>query len=792
MENIEIEKIKNEVPLIIELDNFFYPFMVSSIFVSDELTLKTIDFAMENNLSIIITPKTDENLNLDSIEDMIFPVGTLCKVIRKTELPTSEFKVVIQGLKKVYIKKVLPRIPLLAKIKPLNTNKLNEEYDIGLIEFLETKLEKLIKINKDFPDDILKELQKKEVEEIDRLIDIIVSSLQLPLEKSYDIFQESDIYERIAKLVSFINYEIEKNNIKKKITNRVREKLAKYNKEHFLKQQLKEIEEELGETNSNHNDLKEYQKKLEAKKSFMQENAYKEVKKQLERLGRMHPESSEANLLHTYIEWVLELPFGKFSENNINIQDVETQLNKDHYSLKKPKDRIIEYFAVKELIRLRGKKTKDVVKNGVILCFVGPPGVGKTSLANSIATALNKKLVRIALGGLEDINELRGHRRTYVGAMPGRITQGLIEAKEMNPVVVLDEIDKLGQGNRGDPTSAMLEILDPEQNNKFRDYYLNFDLDLSSITFIATANNTSSIPAPLRDRMEFIQVNSYTPQEKYHIAKKYLIPQELKKHGLQNNEVTFSKKAIEIMISNYTREAGVRNLRRRIGDICRKSAKIFLEDNSTNKISVTIKNLKDFLEKEVFEIDLIDKTPKIGIVTGLAWTSVGGDVLKIEAIKIKGKGNLKLTGKLGDVMKESAQISFSVVKTLFDSGYLESEEESIYDKYDLHIHVPDGATPKDGPSAGIAMTTVIASILSGKKVRGDTAMTGEISLHGNVMPIGGLKEKMIAGHKAGVENIIIPKKNYDKDLIDIPDEVKNSIKIIGVEKIEEVLDFVLV
>ena len=568
--------------------------------------------------------------------------------------------------------------------------------------------------------------------------------------------------------------------------------MAKYNKEHFLKQQLKEIEEELGETNSNHNDLKEYQKKLEAKKSFMQENAYKEVKKQLERLGRMHPESSEANLLHTYIEWVLELPFGKFSENNINIQDVETQLNKDHYSLKKPKDRIIEYFAVKELIRLRGKKTKDVVKNGVILCFVGPPGVGKTSLANSIATALNKKLVRIALGGLEDINELRGHRRTYVGAMPGRITQGLIEAKEMNPVVVLDEIDKLGQGNRGDPTSAMLEILDPEQNNKFRDYYLNFDLDLSSITFIATANNTSSIPAPLRDRMEFIQVNSYTPQEKYHIAKKYLIPQELKKHGLQNNEVTFSKKAIEIMISNYTREAGVRNLRRRIGDICRKSARTFLEDNSITKISVTIKNLKDFLEKEVFEIDLIDKTPKIGIVTGLAWTSVGGDVLKIEAIKIKGKGNLKLTGKLGDVMKESAQISFSVVKTLFDSGYLESEEESIYDKYDLHIHVPDGATPKDGPSAGIAMTTVIASILSGKKVRGDTAMTGEISLHGNVMPIGGLKEKMIAGHKAGVENIIIPKKNYDKDLIDIPDEVKNSIKIIGVEKIEEVLDFVLV
>ena len=419
---------------------------------------------------------------------------------------------------------------------------------------------------------------------------------------------------------------------------------------------------------------------------------------------------------------------------------MEKRLNLDHFSLKKPKDRILEYFAVKELIELRGLKDKK--SRGNILCFVGPPGVGKTSLANSIATAMKRKLVRIALGGLEDVNELRGHRRTYVGAMPGRITQGLIDAKEMNPVIVLDEIDKLGRSYRGDPTAVMLEILDPEQNSKFRDYYLNFDLDLSKITFIATANDISKIPAPLRDRMEFISINSYTPQEKFQIAKKYLIPQEVKKHGLKLSEVFIAKKALEEIISNYTREAGVRNLRRRIAEISRKSARKLLESPELKRVSISVKNLKEFLDKTVFEIEQVDKTSKVGVVYGLAWTSVGGDVLKTEVIKTDGKGVLKLTGKLGDVMKESAQISMSVVKTLFDKGYLKSDIEQVYNKYDLHIHIPDGATPKDGPSAGITMTTAIASILTNSEVRGDTAMTGEISLHGDVMPIGGLKDRV--------------------------------------------------
>lgn len=447
---------------------------------------------------------------------------------------------------------------------------------------------------------------------------------------------------------------------------------------------------------------------------------------------------------------------------------------------------------------------------GAILCFWGPPGVGKTSLANSIATALKRPLIRIALGGLEDVNELRGHRRTYVGAMPGRITQGLIDAKKMNPVVVLDEIDKVSRSQRGDPTSALLEILDPEQNKEFRDYYLNFNIDLSNVIFIATANDVGNIPAPLRDRMEFIGVSSYTPQEKFEIAKRYLIPQELKKHGIKNSELSISKPALIEIIHSYTREAGVRNLRRRLADMSRKVAKQILEKPDMAKVSVTLKNLKEFFEKSVFEIEKTTKIPVVGVVNGLAWTAVGGDVLKIESIRIKGKGSMQLTGSLGEVMKESARIAMSVVKTLIDTKKLKisndnipktfKEEEDnaiidsseVYKRYDLHIHVPDGATPKDGPSAGIAMVSVIASILSSKKIRSEIAMTGEVSLSGDVLPIGGLREKLIAAHKAGMTKVLIPAKNYDRDLEDIPKEVRDSMEIMGVTRVEEVLKQILI
>ena len=489
-----------------------------------------------------------------------------------------------------------------------------------------------------------------------------------------------------------------------------------------------------------------------------------------------------------------------------------------------------------ELRGTSGKKSKEDGKNGgAILCFYGPPGVGKTSLANSIATALKRKLIRIALGGLEDVNELRGHRRTYIGAMPGRIVQGLIEANQMNPVIVLDEIDKISSSYKGDPTAVLLEILDPEQNSSFRDYYLNFNIDLSKIIFIATANDISLIPAPLRDRMEFIELSSYTPQEKFQIAKDYLIPQELQRHGLKAADVAINPAALSEIIEEYTRESGVRNLRRQIAAIFRKVAVKILKDKEFKKIVVTTKNLSEFLNKKVFEIDEVEKCDQIGIVNGLAWTAVGGDVLKIEAVKIKGKGAMTITGQLGDVMKESAQIAFSVVKVLIDEGKLKAGQdaesgaakasragknsalranggaskspaaarnlnaeensessEQIYNKFDLHIHVPEGATPKDGPSAGITMSTAIASILSERKVRADLAMTGEITLSGKVLPIGGLKEKLIAAHKAKIAEVLIPRKNYERDLAEIPDEVKNDLKITPVDRIEEVLELALV
>ena len=588
--------------------------------------------------------------------------------------------------------------------------------------------------------------------------------------------------------------------------------MEQVNKEYFLKEQLKQIQKELGTDNARDEEMEQYLQKLNALKPFMGENAYKEVHKQIKRLSRMHQDSGDANILQNYVEWVLEIPFGVYAKQKLSIQKVARQLDMDHYSLEEPKERIVEYFAVKELIAKRestqAKQTKKSEKKdnkkeersekGTILCFYGPPGVGKTSLANSIAKAIKRKLVRIALGGLEDVNELRGHRRTYIGAMPGRIIQGLIEAKEMNPLIVLDEIDKVGRSYRGDPTSVLLEILDPEQNHAFRDYYTNFDVDLSQAIFIATANDISTIPAPLRDRMEFIAISSYTPQEKYEIAKKYLIPQELKKHGLSQNEFNISAIALKQVIEKYTREAGVRSLRHKIAQIMRKSAILILKGSES--VSITPKNLNEFLDKIVFEISPADKQHSVGVVNGLAWTSVGGDVLKIEAIKIKGKGALTLTGSLGEVMKESAHIAHSVVKVLLDNKVLKqkstakktSSKTPIYQSYDIHLHVPEGATPKDGPSAGIAMACVIASILTDSKINASVAMTGELTLQGKVLAIGGLKEKLIAAHKAGIQRAIIPQKNYERDLKDIPKEVQQKLEIIGVSDIQEVLKLALI
>ena len=801
MQIYESKMFPAQLPVIVEDELFLYPFMITPLFLSDEENIEALNLALESQSPILVVPTKAQNEGAREF-DSIYDAGVIGTVMRRVPLPDGRVKILFQGTSKGRIVSKVSSKPLQAVVDVLHEKRPENTKSDALLTVLREKVRDLAALSHFFPPDLLKTIE--ESAEPSRVCDLILSSLRLKKKTAYEFFIEENLEQKLLKLIDYVIEEIEANKLQREIKNKVHSRIDKVNKEYFLKEQLKQIQQELGSDTSREEEIEEYRKKLEAKKKFMGEDAYKEIKKQIDKLARMHPDSADANTTQSYLDWVVEVPFENLANKKLSVQEVTKQLNADHYGLERPKDRIEEYFALRELLQLRGIAGK--VNNGAILCFAGPPGVGKTSLANSIAKALKRELVRVALGGLEDVNELRGHRRTYIGAMPGRIVQGLIEAKQMNPVVVLDEIDKVGRSFRGDPTAVLLEILDPEQNNKFRDYYLNINIDLSKVVFVATANDVSAIPPALRDRMEFIELSSYTPQEKFEIAKKYLIPQELKKHGLKPSEVTLGKDVLSLIISDYTRESGVRNLRRRLADIFRKAAKRLLEGEA-QKITVTTKNLNEFLEKKVFEIEHADKKPQIGQVNGLAWTSVGGDVLKIEAIRIQGKGGLQITGSLGDVMKESAYIAFSLVKVLIDARKIkvpakiipslpddvkdgvkkEPSPSEVYRRYDLHIHVPEGATPKDGPSAGITMVTAIASILTDTKVRSDVAMTGEITLSGRVLPIGGLKEKLIAAHKAGIKTSLIPRKNYERDLGDIPQDVKKDMQIIPVDVIEDVL-----
>ncbi|MDD5400784.1 MAG: endopeptidase La [Sulfurimonas sp.] len=792
-----------DIPVIVEDELFLYPFMIAPLFLSDESNIKAASKAIEESSLVIICPTKPSHEGERGFESL-YNAGVVGSIMRKVSLPDGRVKVLFQGLARAKVISKVSDSPLVAHVDVINATNVSSLKIDAILEILREKVRTLAGVSNYFPPDLLRTIEENH--DYNRIIDLICSTVKLKKEQAYKLFVESNTEKRFLDLIEYLIDEIEANKLQKEIRSKVHTHIEKINKEYFLKEQLKQIQKELGSDTSREEEIEEYRKKLEAKKEKMSVEAYKEIHKQIERLSRMHPDSSDASMTQTYLDWALEIPFGQESKKELKISEVENQLDKDHFSLEKPKERIAEFFAVKELMELRGVKDSS----GAIICFFGPPGVGKTSLANSIAEALKRPLIRIALGGLEDVNELRGHRRTYVGAMPGRIVQGLIDAKKMNPVVVLDEIDKVAKTGRGDPTAALLEVLDPEQNKEFRDYYLNFNIDLSKVIFIATANDVGKISAPLRDRMEFIAISSYTPQEKFEIASRYLIPQELKKHGLKKSELSISKPALKELIHSYTREAGVRNLRRRIADMSRKVAREILEHPEITKVSLTLKNLKDYFDKTVFEIEKTTKVPILGVVNGLAWTAVGGDVLKIESIRIKGKGTMQLTGSLGDVMKESAHIAYSVVKTLIDTKKLQIDDSNIplsvkemedgikidpsevYKRYDLHLHIPDGATPKDGPSAGIAMVSVISSILSSRKIRSEIAMTGEVSLSGDVLPIGGLREKLIAAHKADMSKVLIPLKNYERDLEEIPKEVKESLEIIPVTRIEEVLEYILV
>lgn len=784
----------SRINFIVEENLFIYPFMITPVFVSDQKSIQVVNQAFKADKKLMIAFYAEKS------HEEFYRVGVIGEMMRKVSLPDGRVKILFRGIQRGIIEEVISDFEGI--VKPFVYKPYHQEMINATLQVLKEQLKILSNVNSNISLELLRAID--EASDPNRIVDLVASTLKPKKTQAYELFAKDDVEERLLFLIELIVADAENQKLQKEIRSRVQNKMDRVNKEYFLKEQIRQIHKELGLEGQKEEEIERYRSKLAKIKPHINEEIHKEIKRQIDRLSKMNQDSGDASIVQNYIEWVLEIPFGKLSKEKLSIANVEKQLDQDHYSLEKPKKRIVEYFAVKELLTLRGKENKD--SKGTILCFYGPPGVGKTSLANSIAKAMGRSLVRLALGGLEDVNELRGHRRTYLGAMPGRITQGLIDAKEMDPVMVLDEIDKVGRSFRGDPTSVLLEILDPEQNKEFRDYYTNFNLDLSNVVFIATANDISQIPAPLRDRMEFIQISSYTPQEKEQIAKKYLIPQELKKHGLKSFEVGITSGALKEMIEKYTRESGVRNLRRQIAAIMRKSAQIILQNSiqgEKEKISITQKNLAEFLEKIVFEIDPADKIDRVGIVNGLAWTSVGGDVLKIELIKTAGKGNLALTGSLGDVMKESAQIAYSVVKVLLCENSLETqiklpkkkskdEEKPIYEYFDLHLHVPEGATPKDGPSAGIAMATVIASVLSNQAIRADVAMTGELTLSGRVLPIGGLKEKLIAAHRAGIKKALIPLKNFQRDLDEIPDEVKKAMIIVPVSEIGEVLDQALI
>ncbi|WP_194145882.1 endopeptidase La [Helicobacter bilis] len=828
------------LPVVVEEEMFVFPFIIAPIFISDKANIAAVQKAQKGNENIFVVCAKNNPKDNDV---PFYDVGVVGKIMRKVSLPDGRIKILFQGISKGKITEIINVEPLEAQIEVITYKPSNKQTIDALLAVFMEKINALAHLSQNISPDLLRNIES--TDDPNKVVDLVTSTLRLKKEQSYVLFSSNDTEDRLMLATQMVLEEIETQKLQKDIKSKVHTKMDQINREFFLKEQLKQIQKELGIDKQRDEEIGQYYSKLEELKSGMHEDAYKEIKKQIDRLSRAHPDSSDANMVQNYVEWMLEIPFTSISSKKLSIKNVEKQLSSDHYSLVDAKQRIVEYFAVKQLLEQRAKdkaseskentkkieSKKDDLKEdskndetintnekhkGTILCFYGAPGVGKTSLANSIATALNRPLVRIALGGLEDVNELRGHRRTYLGSMPGRILQGLIDSKKMNPVVVLDEIDKIVRGVRGDPTSVLLEILDPEQNVSFRDYYANFSIDLSQVVFIATANDISLIPAPLRDRMEFIEISSYTPQEKYEIAKKYLIPQEIKNHGLRPDEIKISKDAIETIIHNYTREAGVRNLRRKIAQIMRKAA-VEILSNKAQTIQVGVKDLTRLLKKSVFEIDKAERKPRLGVVNGLAWTAVGGDVLKIEALSLLGKGNLKLTGQLGDVMKESAYIAYSVVKNRLDntlqkdfkklnakSSNTESKdntetikdtESSTYksptETLDIHLHVPEGATPKDGPSAGITMACAIASILFDRNVRQDVAMTGELNLSGEVLPIGGLKEKLIAAYKADIKKALIPLKNYKRDLEDIPKEVQQNLEIIAVQNIDEVFKHVL-
>ncbi|MCY7497155.1 endopeptidase La [Bacillus altitudinis] len=768
------DEIKKKVPLLPLRGLLVYPTMVLHLDVGREKSVQALEQAMMNDHMIFLA--TQREISIDEPgEEEIFKVGTYTKIKQMLKLPNGTIRVLVEGLNRAQIESYMELEDYTSvDIKELTEEELKDAEAEALMRTLLDHFDQYIKISKKISAETYATVT--DIEEPGRMADIVASHLPLKLKDKQEVLETVDVKKRLNRVISLIHNEKEVLEIEKKIGQRVKRSMERTQKEYYLREQMKAIQKELGDKEGKTGEVSTLMAKIE--ESGMPDSVRETALKELNRYEKIPSSSAESSVIRNYIDWLINLPWGTYTEDRLDLKLASEILDDEHHGLEKVKERVLEYLAVQKL-------TNSL--KGPILCLAGPPGVGKTSLAKSIAKSLDRKFIRISLGGVRDESEIRGHRRTYVGAMPGRIIRGMSKAGTMNPVFLLDEIDKMSSDFRGDPSSAMLEVLDPEQNHNFSDHYIEETFDLSQVLFIATANNLATIPGPLRDRMEIITIAGYTEVEKAEIVKDHLLPKQLKEHGLKKGNLQLREAAIYDMIRYYTREAGVRGLERQLAAICRKAARAIVAEDR-KRITVTEKNLSEFLGKRLYRYGQAETTDQVGVVTGLAYTTVGGDTLSIEVSLSPGKGKLLLTGKLGDVMRESAQAAFSYIRSKADELNIDPQ---FNEKHDIHIHVPEGAVPKDGPSAGITIATALVSALTGRPVSKEVGMTGEITLRGRVLPIGGLKEKALGAHRAGLKTIILPKDN-EKDIDDIPESVREGLTFIPVSHLDEVLEKALV
>jgi len=772
-------KIPAQLPILPMREAIIYPEIVAPLVLPAGPVTRMVDDALMGDRTIGLVAQKNEETETPGPDDL-YPVGVAVTIHRLLKAPDGSVRLIVQGIERIRIHQYITRDPYLkAEVSVLPDDDTRSTEITALMRNVVEQFQKIAELAGSLPEELI--AAAINIEKPRQLVYLIATAIRMKLADRQKLLEADPVGDKLRHLSSLLAQELQVLELGKKLQTETQETMGKAQREYFLREQLKAIKKELGEEDEQSIAIKEMEEKIE--KAQMPPEAEKEARRELSRLRDMPPAAAEYSVIKTYLEWLTELPWNKRTEDNLEIGRVRQVLDEDHYDLEKIKDRILEYLAVRKLKKERGDEDAD---KGPILCFVGPPGTGKTSLGQSIARALGRKFIRMSLGGMRDEAEIRGHRRTYIGALPGRIIQGIRRAESRNPVFMLDEVDKIGADYRGDPASALLEVLDPQQNKDFRDHYLDVPFDLSEVLFITTANLLDPIPDPLRDRMEVLILSGYTEDEKVQIGQRYLVPRQMKENGLKEGEISFPDEAIRKIIQSYTREAGLRNLEREIGTVCRKVATQIAEGKVESQ-TIAPEAVHHYLGNPRFFADVAERTIQPGVATGLAWTQTGGDILFIEATKMKGRGSLILTGKLGDVMKESAQAALSYVRSRATELGI---DENLFAENDIHIHIPEGAIPKDGPSAGVTMTTALVSLLTNRPVRGDVGMTGEITLRGKVLPIGGLKEKTLAAHRAGLKTVICPARNA-QDLDELPQALRESLHFVFAECMDDVLNAAL-